>query len=233
MDALTGLRALAAWSVVGFHIRGLFFKLFPGSEVLFKWFFNVGNIGVDLFFILSGFIISYQYAEHFRVFDSRKYVWFLWKRLARIYPVHLLTMFLTFCMVAFVSLSGMSDPWPSNFWQYHKYSYNGLIKSLLLVHGWDIPVKLIWNFVSWSLSLEWLAYLLFPLSVFLTLKISSAHMRILVSFGLLLSIGISTFIIVFPGPTAYGVFRIVGCFLAGGWRFGYMSQNSDEIFGGI
>jgi hypothetical protein len=51
-----------------------------------------GCLGVEVFFTLSGFIVSYNYADRFRRFSRGAYRAFLWKWFARIYPVHLMTL---------------------------------------------------------------------------------------------------------------------------------------------
>ena len=51
-----------------------------------------GTVSLDVFFLLSGFIISYNYAEQFATFSRNAYRRFLVNRFARIYPVHFLTM---------------------------------------------------------------------------------------------------------------------------------------------
>jgi hypothetical protein len=51
-----------------------------------------GCLGVGVFFTLSGFIVSYNYADRFRRFSRGAYRAFLWKWFARIYPVHLMTL---------------------------------------------------------------------------------------------------------------------------------------------
>ena len=92
---LTGVRALAALWVLLFHLHEKLDSAFPGFRFLFDPVILHGYLGVDLFFILSGFIISYNYAQRFSVFRISTYLEFLWMRFARLWPVHfvILTMY--------------------------------------------------------------------------------------------------------------------------------------------
>ena len=107
LDALTGVRGLAAWWVVFFHFREYLVPYVPSSALAVM---AHGNLAVDLFFVLSGFVIYYTYAGHL---GSRSEIrLFFIKRVARIYPLHLLT------LLAYVGLScslRRTDHWMSAF----------------------------------------------------------------------------------------------------------------------
>ena len=80
LRALTGMRGLAAWMVVAYHIRGSIAGLPQAIEgVLAK-----GYLAVDFFFLLSGFVIWLTYAERLRRDGLAGVPRFLWRRLARI-----------------------------------------------------------------------------------------------------------------------------------------------------
>jgi peptidoglycan/LPS O-acetylase OafA/YrhL len=120
-------------------------------------FIRVGRLGVDLFFALSGFILAHTYlsslGERLKVDKSLK---FLWLRLARIYPVHLVMLLVAgFAVFAQSIVTGeeLDRSW-LNPWDF--------IKNLLLIQEWGSDPQRGWNFVAWSLSMEWLAYLIFP-----------------------------------------------------------------------
>ena len=81
LKPLTSLRILAALWVVSFHFWGNLGIATPA-------FVDKGYLGVELFFVLSGFILSHVYLEAWRG-GTFKYVEFIWARLARIYPLHL------------------------------------------------------------------------------------------------------------------------------------------------
>ena len=112
---------------------------------------------MDLFFALSGFILAHTYlsslGERLKV---NKSVRFLWLRLARIYPVHVVMLLIAgFAVTAQSIVTGeeLNRSW-LNPWDF--------IKNLLLIQEWGSDPQRGWNFVAWSLSMEWLAYLIFP-----------------------------------------------------------------------
>jgi peptidoglycan/LPS O-acetylase OafA/YrhL len=160
--SLTGVRFFAAAAVVVFHFRDYVTAVFPALQ---RWepVAAAGGSGVDLFFILSGFIISYNYADRFRVWSVRAYREFLILRLARMYPVHLVTLLLLGGGVLLArtvlgeqQLLSQSDG--GNF-----------LGHLLLIIAWRPDSHyLSWNYPAWSISAEWFAYLLFPLVVVCT-----------------------------------------------------------------
>lgn len=85
LRALTGMRGIAAWLVVLYHIR-LSVAGLPHSvvAVLAK-----GYLAVDFFFLLSGFVIWLSWGERLRRGGIGAVPGFLWRRLARIWPLHL------------------------------------------------------------------------------------------------------------------------------------------------
>ena len=90
LRALTGLRGIAALWVFLFHAELLTADMTDGSFDFLKMVASAGYLGVDLFFVLSGFVIAYNYADLELHRSVSKFSDFLWKRLARIYPAHLL-----------------------------------------------------------------------------------------------------------------------------------------------
>ncbi len=157
ITALTGIRFFAASFVLLYHIEIIYVHdMFPEFRNMLWLFFGGGYLGVDLFFILSGFILSYNYSDTFREIKSKDYFLFLCKRLARVYPVHLFTL-LTLGLAVFTLYQGGVD-YPDK----EDYTLIGFISNLLLVQAWELPMPHNWNNVSWSISAEWFAYLLFP-----------------------------------------------------------------------
>lgn len=154
---LTGLRGLAALWVLCFHAL-IFFRGVPGGapDVL-EWLARAGYLGVDVFFVLSGFVLAYNYAAARLHTSPRACAGFLWKRLARIYPVHLAA--LALLCVAVLALIACDIP----YYRSSAFTPDGLVRSLTLTHAWQLPMQRSWNAVSWSISAEWAAYLAFPL----------------------------------------------------------------------
>jgi peptidoglycan/LPS O-acetylase OafA/YrhL len=152
VPALTGVRAVAAWWVVIYHVRNL---LAPFAPLEAMAFFAAGDLAVDLFFVLSGFVIYLNYMPRLTR-DAGSIADFAMRRVARIYPLHLLILV---AMVAYVAalytVSGRPLP--------EIYSPWLVPLHLLLVQGWGVAPVAGWNVPSWSISTEFLAYLLFPL----------------------------------------------------------------------
>jgi peptidoglycan/LPS O-acetylase OafA/YrhL len=154
---LTGIRFIAAAWVLLYHLQGPLGVLGLGDIPVFSDVIRVGRLGVDLFFALSGFILTHTYLTRMgRNFHLRSTARFLWLRLARIYPVHLVMLVVAGLAVyaqARVTGAELNRSWlnPIDF-----------IKQLLLIQEWGPDPQRGWNFVAWSLSMEWLAYLLFP-----------------------------------------------------------------------
>lgn len=156
IHALTGVRALAAGWVLLFHLQRMLYRLFPDTAVMER-FFESGYLGVDLFFILSGFILAYTYQEAFAKFDSGAYLRFLKLRVARIYPAHVaVTAILAVIVIISSSLGG------GRFAASGDYEPIELVFHATLTHAWGIRDGLSWNGPSWSISCEWFAYLCFP-----------------------------------------------------------------------
>lgn len=156
IDQLTGLRAfLALWVVT----RHLFYPFESGAFIDFGVrfaAFDRGYLGVDGFFILSGFILAYNYANG-RPLEYRA---FIGARIARIYPVHLAT------LLGAIGLVFLKQ------FIFHKHvigtgqnTYPALAANFVLLNAWSFKFVTGWNDVAWSVSAEWFAYVFFPLFV--------------------------------------------------------------------
>ncbi len=102
IKALTGLRIIAAVWVVLFHFRPLLSDAAPGFRDALAPVLNCGAQGVDLFFILSGFVLTWNYLDRMGwSWSTRGTLHFLWLRLARVWPVYLVTLHLAALWVIF------------------------------------------------------------------------------------------------------------------------------------
>ncbi len=155
IHALTGIRAIAAVWVVVEHFRYELYGLFPAAQRV-DWWIDSGYLGVEVFFVLSGFIISYNYAGGFSAVATRRsYGEFLLNRFARIYPVHLVTLMAVALLVLAASVTGIilsSDG---------KYTPLSFVANVGLFQV--APGVAAWNGPAWSISVEALAYVAFPL----------------------------------------------------------------------
>ena len=159
---LTGIRFVAAAWVLLYHLQGPLNALGLLAIPVLPDVMRVGRLGVDLFFALSGFILTHTYLTRLGPrLSGRTTIEFWWLRLARVYPVHLVMLVVAGLAVfvqAKVTGEALNRDWlnPIDFG-----------KNLLLVQEWGPSPQRGWNFVAWSLSMEWLAYLIFPLLILL------------------------------------------------------------------
>ncbi|MDT0168121.1 acyltransferase [Pseudarthrobacter sp. BRE9] len=151
---LNGVRIVAAMWVVLYHYQPQIYGILPELAFLAPV-TGMGYLAVDLFFVLSGFIICYQYLGRFSHFTRIAYVRFLVKRLARIYPAHFAVLLALAVFVLGSDAIGVKITDPEN------YSASGLVLDLFLLRSW-VGDSQGWNIPAWSLSAEWLAYVLYP-----------------------------------------------------------------------
>jgi peptidoglycan/LPS O-acetylase OafA/YrhL len=152
LDALTGARGIAAWYVVLYHIRLSFADSLPGWLMTFS---SKGYLAVDLFFVLSGFVMWLTYGAKFATEGVRAAPDFYVKRLARIYPLHFFVLMMVLAYVGLLWMTGRVNP--------IRYPLGEFPLHLLLVQNWGMTPNLAWNDPDWSISTEMAAYLIFPL----------------------------------------------------------------------
>jgi len=154
LRALTGLRFVAAFHVLLLHTALGFVQ---GAPPFVANVVRAGTASVSLFFVLSGFILAYQYLDvgGTRPLDRRQ---FWWARVARIYPVYLFA--LLFALPYFFAWAAATleseSPWASA-----KIAVT-LVANLTLTQGWIPQTVGPMNPPGWSLSVEAFCYLLFP-----------------------------------------------------------------------
>lgn len=146
LDSLTSLRFFAAMAVVVFHLKPVMPSFF--QPVRAAYLYDRLACGVGFFFVLSGFVLYYNYGRTAKLGLKEFYI----KRWARIYPLHLLT-FTVWCAL-FYSSWGTSQS-------------NKLLSGLanLTLTQSLFPGGLFclgFNAVSWSLSNEAFFYAVFP-----------------------------------------------------------------------
>ena len=158
IKALSGLRIVAAVWVVLFHFRPL---LARGSARDFRSalapVLDCGAQGVDLFFILSGFVLTWNYLDRMgESWSWRATLHFLWLRLSRVWPVYLVTMHLAALWIIFTLNVGHVPSEAAD--QLTAMNY---VRQFLLVQLWFQPYfdGSSWDGPAWSISAEWLAYL--------------------------------------------------------------------------
>ena len=138
---LIALRFFAVMLIVIHHLRYLFIPSLLNNE-------NFGILGVTFFLILSGFVISLSYSRFTRIADS---FYFLWNRIVRIYPLHIITFFI--CLFIFF-LRGFS------------IDISTAVINVFLLQSF-FPSKDIYfsfNALSWMLSTLFFFYIVFSIA---------------------------------------------------------------------
>ena len=154
LKALTSLRFWAALWVVLFHFRPYAESWGFAASLLGK-----GYLGVDFFFVLSGFVLAHVYGGEIGQ-GAYRHVRFLTKRIARIYPMHIV-MLVFFVMLAVVApMAGIALANPE------RYDFSQIPAQIFLVHAW-VGTGESFNYPSWSISAEFFAYLSFPVVMLL------------------------------------------------------------------
>ncbi len=153
LGALTGLRFFAAFHVLLFHYGR------PAIEGWPSWannFIAQGPTSVTLFFVLSGFILSYNYldARDERTLD-RKPFWSA--RFARVYPVYALGLLISLPVFVWTTLR---DHPRTTETAAEAVGVGAL--AITLLQAWIPQAACRWNCPGWSLSVEALFYALFP-----------------------------------------------------------------------
>lgn len=162
LPSLTGMRWCAAFVVFAYHVRN--FEYFGGETGrIVDWIFGSGTVGVSFFFILSGFILAWSHRP------GQGAVGFWRRRLARIYPVHLVTAALAL-VLAFTLVPGLR---PSGFPE--------AAANVLLVGAWKPQWWQTLNPVSWSLVCEAFFYAAFPALYAVLRRFGSRHLVVLMA----------------------------------------------------
>lgn len=150
LNSLTSLRFFFAFAVFLSHLTFVKTDLKWYNELKNTVFFE-GYVGVGFFFILSGFVLSLNYFEKITTNPKFSFKNFYIARMARIYPLHLITFAI---MIPYVIIQQL-------------FGWDKAILNLFLLQSF-VPDKAYYftiNNVSWSISTEFFFYLMFPIYV--------------------------------------------------------------------
>lgn len=225
LHALTGLRGIAAWWVAFYHFRFEFPGFMPGWALHLS---SHGYLAVDLFFILSGFILALNYAEKVgagtRGLEAGAIRAFLIARIARIWPLHgvmsVLFLLNPLAILLFSQQKELFNRYPPDHW----------FLGLALMQNWGFTSKMDWNVPSWSISTEWAAYLLFPFLIAGAWRIARTRGRALIGIVVML-LATAAFFAAIGAPSVdhdipkFGLVRCLlefttGLFLYRAWSLG-------------
>ncbi|MCL1663161.1 acyltransferase [Elizabethkingia ursingii] len=149
LNGLDHLRALAIILVLTYHYRAFGHPAWIDTIGRFGW------IGVDLFFVLSGFLISDQLFDSIKKYNSIPLRSFFIKRFFRIIPPYFFTLFLYFCIPFFREREALSP-----LWKFVTFTHN---------YGLDVINRGTFSH-AWSLCIEEQFYLFLPFSLLLLIK---------------------------------------------------------------
>lgn len=210
--ALDSIRGIAAISVVIHHVilMKIFLAAFPSPAWIDCAFFRDGGFLVDLFFVLSGMVMSLSYVQSdFGQFSARG---FTVRRLARIYPLHFV-MLLAMLLFRLVRIglvdAGLVAAVPVGVEVNNAYSF---FLNVTLLQSVGLVDYLSWNAPSWSISVEFYTYLVF--AGLLLLAQQRGSLRWLYA-GSAVLVGLSLVVLVRERPDLgaqfdFGIFR---CFI--------------------
>ena len=176
VPALTGLRFLAAFSVLLAHGVAATVTNNEPPQGAALWLTRSSGFGMTLFFVLSGFVIHYNYAGLVSDGGPRGIAAFLWARFARLYPLFLLMM-LIYVLVSQRHVA---------YWTGHPEQIDAIFQALpyfllsiqswiykVIDGGWLIDAIRGGSPPTWSISTEWFFYLAYPLIAWLILRARS------------------------------------------------------------
>lgn len=159
----------------------------PADTMPFQGFLLNGYLWVDLFFVLSGFVMAYSQAPFFqRGYRIRLHLSFLISRLARIYPLYALV----------IVESALGTAWRLDHTELASLGRT-LVLNLTLVQAWGLAISL--EGAAWSISTEWGAYLLFPA----LLAVTVLRSRWAAGISGLLALSGVVFLAMSPGPFGF------------------------------
>ncbi len=182
IEALESIRGLAALLVVLYHIP-------KWNPLLDVGIINNGYLMVELFFVLSGFVIYHAYAQ--KIGTVRDVLRFQCLRLGRLYPVHLLFLLAFVCIevAKYVAQTrwGIVSP---NSQPFRENNLMALLEHVFLVQAIGPTGNAVtFNGPAWSISVEFYTYLLFALGVLLAKRYRDGlfALLMLLSFTLLIT----------------------------------------------
>lgn len=204
IKSLTGLRGIAALWVVVFHY-------FSYIDITFiRTFIRSGYLAVDIFFILSAFVLTIAYKSKFHYSINIKDLFIFYKkRINRIYPIYLIS------ILIIILIKGVT--------------LKQLIINITLTQTFFDWNGIILNSSYWSLSTEWICYIIFPILLLFTNNLTIKKLIILILGGIILrfslpflpdmAIGVEKFRYHPPGadfPIGINSFiRTISCYLLG------------------
>lgn len=202
---LDALRGIAALGVVVWHY-GTHFDARPLQFALFP-FYNAGFLFVDFFFVLSGYVISRAFWREPR---QSRLAANIFARIARMYPLHLLTLVLVSILLTCLPEAAQNP----NFVRPENDAKHFLLNLLLLnrsglQEGWTF------NTPAWSISAEFIVNVVFLVFIFLGTQGRIVSMALAVA-------AVTAMVVFSPRP-----------YIGGQFVFGWLDANLLRCFLGF
>jgi len=185
IEELEGVRGLAAILVVLFHIP----HWNPLCDI---GIINNGSLMVDLFFVLSGYIIYSTYGN--KISSAKELFRFQFLRLGRLYPVHILFLliFLIFEIGKYIIQVKFGISSPNNL-AFKNNNLATFVEQLFLVQSVLPDNGESYNYPAWSISVEFYTYLIFGFIMLFSSKTRNYYMGAIVLISLILLVTESTY----------------------------------------
>jgi peptidoglycan/LPS O-acetylase OafA/YrhL len=179
IDALRGIAALVVSLI--FHVHYVIGKYRTGpldGLPVFTWIHDYGWTMVDLFFLISGFVFSHVYLTRGGLRDGVSFRGFMVARLARLYPLHLLTL----VVVAVILWFGRPATWRTiGSDPYH------FVLNLFFLQETGLNERYSFNYPSWSISVEMMCYLAFILAALRGVQFFRQAALFLIAMGMVMT----------------------------------------------
>lgn len=183
--ALTGVRGIGAVLIVVYH-----FGKIQLDRVHNVWPIPHGYMAVDLFFMLSGFVIALGYKDAFAEHPLQHYLAFLVKRIARLYPAYI--------VISALFVLKMALRW-SGAETLDRFSVYDVVGNVLMLNGWGLHIYPVIG-VAWAASAELGSYVLLPLLLIATIQRGFVVWSLCVLLSLLAIYAISVSGLGYSGP---------------------------------
>lgn len=221
---LTGLRFFAAISVAIAHAAAISLRISPesGLQATKHWLEASAGFGMTLFFVLSGFVIHYNYAYRLTFSGLRGASEFFWARFSRLYPLYFIVLLIEFMssdlISSYVSTGATADRYeaiPAYLTLSQSWGYK-IIGNASLVYAFGSVVP-----VTWSISTEWFFYLFYPAILPFVGRLKSSK---------------SSLIAVLVWSAVWATVMVTASDLSPRWlswaseKYGYVATSGDDSF---
>ncbi len=216
LTQLDGLRGLFALMVALFHFPSD--GDFSNISLLSNFMIRQGDLFVDFFFVLSGFVISLNYSH--RINNKSDFSQYLKARFLRLYPLLFYTVlvYLGFELVFNLFLPHLlANPEPVNALLLQT------LNSLLFLNSTPIIDMPGMNFPSWSISSEMISYIIFGLAILYF----NHSKKYAIGFILIVSAAFLIYLNSYMETMKWGFVRGLVCFMAGFYTFKLYIKNKD------